>query len=61
MYCVSGGKECNGCGKCFPEPYKCPICGGEPTDVYKDKYGEIFGCDLCIKKTDAGDMEVEDE
>ena len=31
MICVSGARECDGCGRCFPDSpiYTCPACGEE--------------------------------
>ena len=27
----------------------CPICGERCDTIYKDQYGEVVGCDECIK------------
>ena len=27
----------------------CPICGAVCEDIYKDREGEIFGCEYCVK------------
>jgi hypothetical protein len=35
------------------DPVKCPVCGDECDTIYMDKYGEVFGCEQCITKTDA--------
>lgn len=40
MVCVTGGRECDGCSRCFRDDpvYTCPVCGTEldPHDkVYK--------------------------
>ena len=36
-------------------PPICPICG-EETDTYmRDYYGDIVGCDQCVKAVDAWD------
>lgn len=35
-----------------PEP-TCPICGNECEIIYKDKDGTEFGCEHCIRTTDA--------
>lgn len=56
MYCVSGGKECDGCGKCLPKNYICPVCGCEPEKVYFDALGVVVGCDLCLEMKWAEDM-----
>ena len=32
-----------------PEYPRCPICGEECEDIYKDKDLNIVGCDICIK------------
>lgn len=34
------------------EPH-CPICGKPCETVYRDSIGYVFGCDLCIKESDA--------
>jgi len=31
----------------------CPICGEETDTVYKDYFGNIVGCDMCVKAYDA--------
>ena len=51
--CRKMNKECEGCGLCEPEPSKCPICGAECETVYKDYYGDIIGCNECVKEVDA--------
>ena len=53
MHCIHGG-ECDGCMACQPdpEPIYCDICGKEVETLYKDKDGEIVGCDNCIKQVD---------
>lgn len=45
-----------------PEPKapRCPICGAETDTFKKDHYGEIVGCDECVKDIDAWDY-VEDD
>ena len=53
MVCVIGGRECDGCSRCFRDDpvYTCPVCGTEldPHDkVYKTDSGEIAGCEYCI-------------
>ena len=40
-------------------PPVCPVCGAE-TDTYKrDYYGDIIGCDKCVKDVDAWDWRAE--
>ena len=34
---------------------RCPICGDECDTVYKDKTGDIVGCDQCLRPCDAYD------
>ena len=31
----------------------CPICDGETDTFYKNKDGDIIGCDECVKTVDA--------
>lgn len=31
----------------------CPVCGRETDTFYKDKDGDIVGCDECIRSVDA--------
>lgn len=50
--CRKMNKECDGCGLCEPEPPTCPICGKECDTVYKDYYGDIIGCNECVKEVD---------
>ena len=42
-------------GKAPIEPH-CPVCGEECSEIYADRYGDIFGCDECIKKSDAWEV-----
>lgn len=35
----------------------CPACGKECETIYRDEFGEIFGCDVCVKKQDAAECE----
>lgn len=32
---------------------RCPVCGAECEDIYKDKDLIIVGCDICVSRTDA--------
>ena len=32
---------------------RCPVCGEETDTLYKNIYGEIVGCDVCIRTVDA--------
>lgn len=34
----------------------CPICGAVCEDIYKDREGEIFGCECCIEKCQAWEV-----
>lgn len=36
-----------------PNPVFCPICGAECEKIFKDKDGEIFGCEECVEECDA--------
>lgn len=38
----------------------CPVCGEEVSEYYKDSYGEIVGCENCVKSIDAWE-ETDDE
>ena len=38
---------------------RCPVCGEECETLYKDQYGEVFGCDQCVETVNA--WEAEDE
>jgi hypothetical protein len=31
----------------------CPMCGRRCDTIYKDRDGDIFGCDECVKDVDA--------
>lgn len=32
-------------------PPKCPLCGSRDWDyVYRDKHGDIVGCEMCVDK-----------
>lgn len=37
---------------------KCPVCGAETDIVIKDIYGEIVGCDECLKRIDAWEADL---
>ena len=30
------------------EPVFCPVCDEECETIYRDKFGEVFGCENCI-------------
>jgi len=32
------------------EPNLCPLCVCECEILYKDRYGEVFACDVCVEK-----------
>ncbi len=34
----------------------CPVCGRECMTIYRDRDGEIVGCDDCIREIDARDV-----
>lgn len=34
----------------------CPICGARCEDIYKDREGEIVGCDECLKRCNAWEV-----
>ena len=57
MICVSGARECDGCGRCFPDSpiYTCPACGEEldATDTVYLHRGEVIGCAYCTNKKQA--------
>ncbi len=58
MVCVSGGRECSGCGRCSQQEqiYICPACGEELNEadtVYTDSFGNITGCEYCISRAQA--------
>ena len=45
-----------------PEPTNppcCPICGEETDTYFRDYYGDIVGCDSCVKPVDAWDWREE--
>ena len=37
----------------------CPECGADVDELYKDRCGDIVGCENCVKRVDA--WEVKDE
>ena len=39
----------------------CPVCGSECETLYKNKYGEVFACDECVKIQDAWDIQEFEE
>lgn len=34
----------------------CPVCDAETDTFYRNYYGEIVGCDMCIKAVDAWEI-----
>ena len=36
---------------------RCPICDAETDTFFKDYYGDIIGCDSCVRPVDAWDEE----
>ena len=59
LACVSGGKECNGCMGCQPEPtpFYCPVCNEEVEEMVYKIDSEIIGCDACVEAVDVADIE----
>lgn len=51
LRCVSGGKECDGCGECFDDTLYCDYCGKDflKGDKYYDINGDIY-CKECFEK-----------
>lgn len=57
MVCVTGGRECDGCGRCSQreQTYICPACGeelDEADEVYIMGH-EVVGCEYCTEKKQA--------
>ena len=53
LTCVTGGRECDGCQRCIPEPEAVDICAEckEPVFGWEDRYnieGEIIHDDCLI-------------
>ena len=40
-------------------PPRCPICGAETDTFKRDHFGDIVGCDECVKDVDAWDWREE--
>ena len=38
-----------------PQPPRCPVCDKECETIYKDRSGDIFGCDRCVTAVDVWD------
>ena len=36
---------------------RCPVCDAETDTFFKDYYGDIVGCDSCVRPVDAWDEE----
>jgi hypothetical protein len=34
----------------------CPVCGGECSEIYHDKWFNLLGCDLCVTSSDAWEV-----
>ena len=43
-----------------PKTYYCPICGEETDTYFKDRDGDIVGCDNCVRPVEPWE-ENEDE
>lgn len=43
------------------EDVYCPICGESAEKIYKDRWGDIVGCDNCIEVMDAREVMDDDE
>lgn len=43
------------------EDVYCPICGESAEKIYKDRWGNIVGCDNCIEVIDALEVMDDDE
>lgn len=48
----------------YPEPHgrgerepRCPVCGAACSEVYRDEFFEIVGCDECVTEHDAWETE----
>lgn len=41
-----------------PEYPRCPICGSECEDIYYDSDGDIVGCEKCIRRKNAWEVEA---
>ena len=39
----------------------CPVCGECPDMLYRNRLGEIVGCDECIRVIRSWDIEAEEE
>ena len=61
MICISGVRECDGCGRCFPDPPEpvCPVCGKECETLYQTKADGIIGCEGCVTAIDAWEYQSE--
>ncbi len=36
-----------------PDPVDCPVCGERCETIYLKCYGDVLGCDRCIKTKEA--------
>ena len=34
----------------------CPVCGQECEVLYRNRYGEVIGCDDCVESVDAWEV-----
>lgn len=52
--CINNVSECDGCMRCQEiEEITCPICGKDNVYFfYKDRLGEIVGCDQCLERVE---------
>ena len=41
-------------GALSPDPVTCPVCGARGIEeIFKDKDGDVFGCEKCVRRIDA--------
>ena len=45
-------------GRYFKWP-RCPVCGDEAETIYKDRWGDVVGCDNCIETLNAWEWDDE--
>lgn len=44
---------CSGYARPKPDMPRCPECGEEVNEFYKNRHGEIIGCEECVRLVDA--------
>ena len=54
-------REAETVGMPSPKQVECPECGNTCETIYRNRFGEVIGCDHCIEHQDACDWWEEEQ